>query len=233
MVKADKHRPMVRFNAPYICRFMNSNVTSEQDQQKNGSDTSGRKRFTKRKLYILLVTTLVILTVLLFFAMNIFHTSDFNELLVRARLAKLPESIQNLQFETRTVMDNDPGEPKKRYLFIRFQADPNDIDDFITSSPGIDKDHFHPLRPMPDSDEVPTWWPTNDISGRMYFLERYRRDYIIGTVAVYDDSNTVRIWASYIVYPQFRNMLEDIEYMRDAFEDFIDDMLREVLDLFD
>jgi hypothetical protein len=170
--------------------------------------------------------------VLLFFVFNIYHTPDLDELLRRAKLAKFPGSIQNLQVETRPVTDNDPGEPGQRYLFIRFQAEPDDIDNFIASSPGIDKDHFRPLRPMPDSDEVPTWWPTDDSSGRMYFLERYKRDYIIGTVAVYDDSNTVRIWALYMVYPKLRNMLEDIDDMRDAFEDFLDDMLREVLDLF-
>ena len=212
---------------------MKHNLTSDQDEQKNRSSRPDQKRFTKRKLYILLVTALVILTVLLLFVFNLFHTPDLNELLARARLAKLPESIQNLQFETRPVTDNDPGEPKARYLFILFQAGPNDIDNFITSSPGINKDHFRPLRPMPDSDEVPTWWPTDDSSGRMYFLERYKRNYIIGTVAVYDDSNTVRIWARYIVNPQLLNMQEDIEDMHDAFEDFLDDMLREVLDLFD
>ena len=70
-------------------------------------------------------------------------------------------------------------------------------------------------------------------SGRMHFLEGYEREYITGIVAVYGDSNTVRICASCMVNPQLRNMLEDIEDMHNAFEDFIDDMLREVLDLFD
>lgn len=208
-------------------------MTPKQDEQKNRSNTSGRKRFTRKKLLILLVTALVIITVLSFFVFNIYHTPDLNELLRRAKLAKFPESIQNLQVETRPVMDNDPEEFKQCYLYIRFQAEPNDIDNFITSSPGIDKNHFRPLRPLPDSNEVPTWWPTDDSSGRMYFLERYEREYIIGMVAVYDDSNTVRIWALYIVNPQLRNMLEDIEDMRDAFEDFIDDMLHEVLDIFE
>jgi hypothetical protein len=156
-----------------------------------------------------------------------------NELLARARLAKLPESIRNLQFETRPVTDNDPREPKHCYLFIRFQAEPNDISNFINSSPGIDKNRFRPLHPLPDSDEVPAWWPTDDSSGRTYVIERYRREYITGIVAVYDDSNTVRIWARYMVNPQLRNMKEDIEDMRDAFEDFLADILHEVLDLFD
>ena len=208
---------------------MEPDVISEQDEKRDRSD---RKRFTKKKLCLILVPVLVILAVLLFFIVNIFHTPDLNELLARAKLAKFPETIKNLQVDTRPVMDNDPGEPKHRNLFIRFQAEPNDIDNFIKSSPGIEKNHFRPLRPMPNSDEAPTWWPTDDSSGRMYFLKRYEREYISGIVAVYDDSNTVRICAHYMVYTRLRNMLEDIEDMRDAFEDFIDDMLHEVLDLF-
>ena len=212
---------------------MKPNVISEQDQQKNGCNTPVRKRFCKRNLYILLIIVFVILTTLLFIADIIYHTPDLNELMARAKLAKFPESIKNLQFETRPVMDNDPGEPKQRYLYIRFQAEPNDIDNFITSSPGIDKDHFLPLRPMPDSNEAPTWWPTDDSSGRMYFLERYEREYINGMVAVYDDSNNVRIWASYIVNPRLLNMKEDIEDMRDAFDDFLYDLWHEIMDLFE
>ena len=67
----------------------------------------------------------------------------------------------------------------------------------------------------------------------MHILEGYEREYITGIVAVYGGSNTVRICASCMVNPQLRNMLEDIEDMHNAFEDFIDDMLRDVLDLFD
>jgi len=36
-----------------------------------------------------------------------------------------------------------------------------------------------------------------------------------------------------MVNPQLRNMLEDIEDMRDAFEEFLEDMWYEVMDLFD
>jgi hypothetical protein len=212
---------------------MEPDSISEQDEQKNNSNMPGKKRFFRKKLCWILAIAFVIIMVLLFFAANIYHTPDLNELLVRAKLVKFPETIKNLQVDTRPVMDNDPGEPKHRNLFIRFQAEPNDIDNFIKSSPGIEKNHFRPLHPMPDSNEAPTWWPTEDSSGRMYFLKRYEREYITGIVAVYDDSNTVRIYARYMVNPRLRNMLEDIEDMRDAFEDFLDDMLHEVMDLFD
>ena len=211
---------------------MKPNETSEQGQQKNRCKRPGRKRLTRKKLFILLVTTLVILTVLLFYVINLYHTPDLDKLLIRAKLAKFPESIQNLQFETRPVMDNDPEEPKHGYLFIRFQAKPNDIDNFITSSPGIDKDQFRPLRPLLASDQVPTWWSTDESkSGRMYVYRDQK--YINAMVAVYDDSNTVRIGVWYIVNPQLLELQKNIEELHEAFEDFLDDMLREVLDLFD
>jgi hypothetical protein len=171
--------------------------------------------------------------VLFFYVVSIYHKPDLNDLLIRARLAKLPKSIKNLQVDTRPYMDNDSrAVPNTSEMLVRFEAEPNDIDKFINNSPGIDKNRFRPLVPLPDSDEVPTWWPTDDSSGRMYDFERYEREYITGMVAVYDDSNTVRLWALYIVNPQLHNMKNDIEDMYDAFEDFLEDVLHEVLDLF-
>ena len=213
---------------------MKPNVISEQDEQKNISNRLGRKRFAKKKVCLLLVIAFVILMVLLFYAVNIYHTPGVNELLRRAKLAKLPESIKNLQvdtLDTHPVKRNDRPEPKQCNLFIRFQAEPNDIDNFITSSPGIDKNNFRPLRPLPDGDDVPTWWPTDQsTSGRMY--DSHKSKYIYGMVAVYDDSNTVRILVWYIVNPQLIEMQFAIEDIYDDCGDFLEDMLHEVLDLF-
>jgi len=210
---------------------MKPDITSEKDDQNNVSNRAVQKRFSRKKLCWLLVIAFVIITVLLFFAVNIYHTPDLNELLRRAKLAKLPESIKNLQVETLPHMEDGRAIPNHGELLVRFEAESNDIDKFIIHSPGIDKNRFRPLRPLLDSDEVPTWWPTDDSSGRMYTFRV--RDDIDGMVAVYDDSNTVRIWAWYIVNPRLRDMQNDIEDMHDAFEDFIDDLLHEVLDLFD
>jgi len=52
-------------------------------------------------------------------------------------------------------------------------------------------------------------------------------------VAVYDDSNTVRIGVWYIVNPQLLDMQNAVEDMRDACDDFVDNVLHEVLDLFE
>ena len=115
---------------------------------------------------------------------------------------------------------------------FRFQGEPNDIDNFITSSPGIDKNNFRPLRPLLASDQVPTWWSTDQsASGRMYSTHESRD--IHGMVAVYDDSNTVRIGVWYIVNPQLLDMQNAVEDMRDACDDFVDNVLHEVLDLFE
>ena len=215
-------------------RAMEPDVISEQGEQRNISDRPDRKRFTRKKLCLLLVPVFVILTLLLFYIVNIYHTPDLNELLARAKLAKVPESIQNLQIDTCPCMDNDGRAVlNTSEMLVRFEAEPNDIDKFINNSPGIDKNRFRPLVPLPDSDEIPTWWPTDGSSGRMYDFERYKREYITGMVAVYDDSNTVRLWALYIVNPQLYNMKNDIEDMHDAFEDFLDDMLHEVQDVFE
>ena len=211
---------------------MEPNVILGQDGLENISNRPGRRRFTRKNVCLLLVTALVILSVLLFYAVNIYHTPDFNELLTMAKLAKLPESIKNFQVDTRPVMDNDRKEPKQSYLYIRFQAEPNDIDNFITSSPGIDKNNFRPLRPLLASDEVPTWWSADQsTSGRMYYSHESK--YINGMVAVYDDSNTVRIGVWYIVNPQLLDMQNDIENIYDDSGEFLEDVLHEVMDLFE
>jgi len=210
---------------------MEPDVISVQDEQ-NRPNKPDRKRFTRKNLCLLLVAALVILTVLLFLAVNIYHTPDYNELLTRAKLAKLPESVKNLQVDTRPFMSKGREVPNQGELFIGFQAEPNDIDSFINNSPIIDKNSFRPLPPSLDSDEDPAWWPTDQsTSGRMYVF-RERED-IVGMVAVYDDSNTVRIWMVYIVNPQLRDMQNFLEDLKDSSDDFFDNLLHEVQDLFD
>jgi hypothetical protein len=184
---------------------MGPDAISEQGQQKNIFNGTGRKRFTRKSLSLLLVPVFVISTALLFYVVNIYHTPDLNELLARAKLAKLPESIKNLQVDTRPNLDNDGrAVPNTSEMLVRFEAEPNDVDNFINNSPDIDKNSFRPLVPLPDSDEVPTWWPTDDSSGRMYFIRDIRDISVM--VAIYDDSNTVRISMWYVVNPQLRDM---------------------------
>jgi hypothetical protein len=56
---------------------------------------------------------------------------------------------------------------------------------------------------------------------------------INGMVAVYDDSNTVRIFLWYVVNPQIPKMQNAIEDIYDESVDFLEDVLHEVMDLFD
>ena len=210
---------------------MEPNVISEQDEQ-NRSNGVGRKRFTRKNVYLIPAIALLILTALLFFAVNIYHVPGYNELLIRANLAKLPESIRNLQVDTCPYMERGREVPNRTELFILFQAEQNDIKNFITNSPGIDKTKTRPLFPLSDDDQAPDWWSTDQsASGRIYGI--YEQTDIFGSVFVYDDSNTVRIWMLYTVNPRLCEMQEDFEDVRNACEDFVDDMLHEVLDLFD
>ncbi len=189
-----------------------------------------RKRFTRKKLCFLLVAALVMLAALLFYAVNKYYTPDLNELLTRAKLAKLPESIKNLQVDTRPDMENDRAVPKQGILFVRFQAEPNDIGNFIANSPGIDKNSFRPLSPLDDRDQVPTWFLTDQsTSGKTY---RFKEKDIEAIVAVCDDSNTVSIGAYYIVNPRIRDTEDFVEDLKDDLEDFVDDLIHEVLDVF-
>jgi hypothetical protein len=207
--------------------------SAAQDKQKNKSGRKWLKRFTKAIVGFILIMVLVILAVLLLYAVNLHHKPDPDELLIRANLAKLPKSIKNLQVDTRPSLDNDDrAVPNTGELFIRFEAKPNDIDNFIIRSRCIDKNIFRPLVPLLDGDDVPAWWPTaQTTSGRMY---RFRmRDDIHGMVAVYDDSNTVRIFLWYIVNPQLRNMQINFKDIYEESVDFLEDVLHEVMDLFD
>ena len=183
-----------------------------------------------------MIIALVILTALLLFVFNLYHTPDLNELLARARLAKLPESIQNLQVETRPYIDDDTGRVASNHgeLLVRFEAEPNDIENFINNSPGIDKNFVRSVGSLPESEEYPTWWPTDDSSGLMYIFGQWD---IEGMVRVYDDSNSVRIWARYIVNPKLediKNFIEGIYSDPDTFlVELLGDLYEKVLDLFD
>ena len=180
---------------------------------------------------MLLVPVLIILTVLFFYVVSVYHKPDLDELLIRAKLAKLPESVRNLQVDTLPNIVRSRAVPNQSEMLVRFEAEPNDIDKFINNSLSIDKNSFRPLFPLPDDGHVPSWWPTDDSSGRRYWFRV--RDDIQGMVAVYDSSNTVRIWALYIVNPQLRDMQNTFESMYDGSMDFLQDMLHEVMDLFD
>jgi len=206
--------------------------STEQDEQRNISDRPDRKRLTRKKLCLLLVPVFAILTVLLFYIINVYHMPDLNELLIRAKLAKLPESIKNLQAETRPYMDNGRAVPNTGELFIRFEAEPNNIDKFINNSPGIDKNRIRPLSTAVNSNLNPPWWIINRAaSGRIYSIPEHG-DSHAGTVVIDGDSGTVLIYMWFAVNPQIPEMQNAIEDMYDESVDFLEDVLHEVLDLF-
>lgn len=212
------------------CR-MRPSAISEQDKETSRYNGPGRKRFTKKKLCFLLVPALAILTAILFFAFNEYHLPDFNEVLTRAKLAKLPESVNDLNVDTRPVMVNGRTVPNLYCLLIRFQAEPKDIDNFIANSPSVDKNSHRPLVPLPNGDDVPAWWPTDQsTSGRIYTcLEQ--KDIHGGAIFVYDDSSTVRISVYYTANPRLRDTQLLLEEFEDTAGEFVEDLIHEVSDV--
>jgi hypothetical protein len=203
---------------------------SEQDEETTKNNSAGRKRFSKKTLFFL-VPALAILMVVLFFAFNIYRPPDFNVLLARAKLAKLPVSAQNLKVDIRPVTSRGRVVPHLCELFIKFQAEPNDINNFIASSPGLDKSRCRPLVPLSNSDDVPAWWPTDQsTSGRFYTC--FKQKDIHGAIFVYDDSNTVRIGIDYVANPEMRDAQLFLEDLKDNVEDSVDDLIHEVSDVF-
>ena len=204
---------------------------SGQDEETTNNGNPDRKRFSKKRLCFLLVLTLTILMVVLFFVFSAYHTPGFNTVLTWAKLAPLPESAQNLKVDTRPVISRGRVVPYFYSLCIKFQADPNDINDFIANSPGLDKSRCRPLVVLLRSDDVPTWWSTDQTtSGRAYTCIKQKD--IDGAIFVYDDSHTVRISLYYVANPQIRDAEHFLEDLKDNVEDFIDNLIHEVSDVF-
>ena len=204
---------------------------SEQDEETTKNNSPDRKRFSKKKLCFLLVPALAILMAILSFAFNAYRAHDFNVLLTRAKLAKLPDSVQNLKVDIHPVMSRGGVVPDLHELLFKFQAEPNDINGFIANSPGLDKNRYRPLVPLPDGDDVPAWWSTDQTtSGRAYIC--FKQKDIDGAVFVYDDSNTVRVSIYYVANPQIRDAMLFLEDLKDNFEDSVDDLIHEVSDVF-
>ena len=203
---------------------------SVQDEDTTKKKSPDRKRFSKKKLCFLLVPALVILMAILFFAFNAYRAPSVRKILTRARLAKLPESVKNLKVDTGPVMARGRVVPDLYELLLKFQAEPNDISDFIANSPGLDKNRYRPLVPLSNGDDAPAWWPTDQsTSGRAYTCLKQKD--IDGAIFVYDDSNTVRISIYYVANPQIRDAQLFLEDLKDNVEDFADDLIHEVSDI--
>ncbi len=179
----------------------------------------GKKRFAKRLKWLFLIVALLIPAVLLFSFVRAWYRVDSDEILTKARLSELPNSIENLTVETRHPTFN------QRWLFMRFQAEPNDIHRFISSSPGIDPNRSRPLNAAtaPDSEDNPDWWSMNlSLPGRAYGLPA-PGTIMGGNVLVDDDTDTVLIFIAFKVHERMRI---------DPVEEFLEDAWHEVQDLF-
>jgi hypothetical protein len=198
-----------------------------QNKQKNKSGRKWLKRFIKAIVGLVLIVVLAILAVLLLYAVNLLHKPDLNELLTRFKLAKFPESVRNLHVDMHPYIDDDTGRivPNRGELYVRFEAEPNDIESFLNNSPGIDKSFVRPMGPIAESEQVPAWWPTNESTDRRYIFGQTD-----GIVAVYDGSNTVRIWALYVVNPRLDEIKDFIKTVYNDPDTFLVELLGNVYD---
>jgi hypothetical protein len=175
----------------------------------------GKKRFTKRLKWFFVITALTVTSVLLFSFFRVWYRVDHNAILTKAMLSALPKSIKNFKVETRYPSFN------QRWLFMRFQAEPNDISRFISSSAGIDASLSRPISTASDSKDNPDWWSVDrSASGLIYSLTGQRN--IIGGTVVYDDADTVHIFILFEVQEQMRV---------NTVEEFIEDVWHEVKDV--
>ena len=211
---------------------MKPDEISEQEEQHNGPVKPGRKRFNKKTVCWFLAAVLVVIAALFSFAGYLYRVPDYNELLARAKLAQLPESTKNLQVETRPYINDERKIPNTGELYMRFQAEPNDIVNFVNNSPGIDTNRFRPLNKSVNSSSNPPWWIINQsASGRIYTFSEPDDELHFAAVIVDENSNTVLIYICFVVNPQLREMQNTFEKFGDKCGDFLDDSMHEALDI--
>jgi hypothetical protein len=207
---------------------------SEQDEQIHRCNRPGRRRLTRMRICFLLVIVFAILTVLLFYAADKHHTPNIDEVLTWAKLAKLPESIYNFNIETRPAMIDNREIPNERFLFVRFQAEPNDIEGFINNSASISKHIYSPLSTAHNSEVNPPWWFINQsASGRIYRVPE--QDYIpngAGCVVVDNDSNTVLLFIWYVASPLIHDSEVFLEKLKDQAKETSEGLIHKGADVF-
>jgi hypothetical protein len=201
-------------------------VKSKQSELANSSTEPGRKRFASIIKGFLLFTALAVLALLLFCIVNAYRLPDANNILARAKLAKLPESISNLEVDTCRATVDGRTVFNEAWLFIRFQADPNDIDRFLSNSPGIDKSRFRALSTASYSDENPAWWSIDhSASGRIYSLPD-GGDIRAGNVIVNEDSSTVHLFIWIVAHRRVHQAQNSLENLYGEIEDRVEDLTR-------
>jgi hypothetical protein len=169
-----------------------------EDSQETKCNRMSRKKFNKRLSWIFLIVVVVVLAFLLFFFTSSRHTAGYREILTKAQLAELPTSMNLLKSEIRRASFNEC------WLFIRFQAEPNDIQSFVSKSKSIDINRKRPLSTASYSAENPVWWSINrSARGQIYGLEE--QDSVrAGNVVVDEETDTVLIFIWYIANPKLK-----------------------------
>jgi hypothetical protein len=166
------------------------------------------------------------LTALLFCILSAYRLPDAGDILTRASLAQLPESLKNLEVEIRRARVDGRPVFNQAWLFVRFQADPNDIACFIAESPGINKSQTRALSTASCSEEDPVWWSVDrSAAGWMYGIPD-QGDVCAGNVIVNEDSNMVHLFVWIISHRQIREAKNSLDNLYNEIEDRVEDLLR-------
>ena len=164
-----------------------------------------RKQSSKRLRWLFLTATSAILAFLLYLVVCGRDTENINVILANAKLGELPGSIKNLKYETRRESFNE------RLLFIRFQADPNDIQHFIRTSSSIDTNRSRPMNTASYSEVQPTWWSIDRSAAGWIYALAVQNNIRAGNVIVDEESDTVLIGVWYIVSTKIEETWNDIK----------------------
>jgi hypothetical protein len=202
---------------------MGRTAMSEQDIPANEASKPSGKRFTKKKVWLFVAVVLATAVALLFYILNERDAPDFNELLTRAKLARLPASIMNLQVEIRPAIDDGRPVPNEHWLFARFEAEPDDIGRFVNESACIDKRRFRPLSSSTNSSENPSWWSIDRSSSGWIYTIWGQHGTGTGNLVVDDESNVVLMFIWFEADPPYST-----EDLKEDLEDFVEDLYRKL-----
>jgi hypothetical protein len=170
-----------------------------------------RKQLTKRLCWLFLTIVVALSAFLLFIFVGESQTTDYRKILTKAKLAELPGPMTNLKYEIRKAESNE------RWLFIRFQAEPNDVQSFIDKSPSVDINRKRPMNTASYSAENPVWWSIDRSStGQIYGLKG-QGSIRAGNVIVDEGTDTVLIFIWYTANMKVKALEEIWHDVKDIF----------------
>jgi len=151
-----------------------------------------------RKRHVIFSAALVLVVLLLCLAGYLRPAARLNRLLTAVGSSRLPNSTENLTIERQ---DRALGIQR---IYVRFNATPDDIADFLDRSP-VDVNDAVPMATLHFGPKAPSWmrWGTPD--GRVYHFKGGEASFWL---AIDDSSNTVYMCIFEVRPAWLRQLLE-------------------------